>query len=244
MVPSYRTQETEDAKSFLEQVQAGAAANNITLPEELNTNIGTSRDGLQANLSHYGQEVRWDTQNKESVKQTRETGYDFLRRMRQRVGSHLPRPEKLAVRRQYGLAQMPNNNSEHILQALATVKSVSENLEEASLKLSQPTTTRADELAQALQEGLESVKHSHAVQVSLREERVELIIAFRQLRTHIYGFLMETLEEGCRDERLIDFGFKPSILRRKAARPDTGDEVVVVTEVETGVVETPVPVEP
>ncbi len=71
---------------------------------------------------------------------------------------------------------------------------------------------------------------------------MNIIKQFRRLRTKIYAFLMESMPNGSRDERLLDFGFRPSIRHRN---PRPTEEVTVVTEAETSevvsVVETPIP---
>ncbi len=71
---------------------------------------------------------------------------------------------------------------------------------------------------------------------------MNIIKQFRRLRTKIYAFLMENMPDGSRDKRLIDFGFRPSIMSRN---PRPTEEVTVVTEAGTSevvsVVETPIP---
>ncbi len=148
----------------------------------------------------------------------------------------------LAVRRQYGLSEVRFYGQGRLLQVMSTIKAISDGLEDAALKLSQEAVTTAETLSQALRDGLKKRRHFQAEKISLREERVNIIKQFRRLRTKIYAFLMESMPNGSRDERLIDFGFRPSSMRRN---PRPTEEVTVVTEAGTSevvsVVATPIP---
>ena len=130
------------------------------------------------------------------------------------------------------------------MQVLSNIKAISDALQDAALKLPQEAVATAETLSQALRDGLKKRRHLRAQKISLREERVEIITQFRRLRTKIYVFLMENMPDGSRDARLIDFGFRPSNMRRN---PHPAEEVTAVTEVETSevvpAVETLVPAE-
>gem|GEM_PF-3379355 len=148
----------------------------------------------------------------------------------------------MAVRRQYGLSEIRLYDQGRLLQMLSNLKAVSDSLEDTALKLCRKAATTAETLSQVLREGLKKRRHFKAEKISLRQERLSIIKQFRRLRTKIYAFLMESMPDGSRDERLIYFGFRPSIMRRNQ-RPT--EEVTVVTEAATSevvtVVETPIP---
>ena len=151
----------------------------------------------------------------------------------------------MAVRRQYGLSEVRFYGQGRLLQVMSTIKAISDGLEDAALKLSQEAVTTAETLSQALRDGLKKRRHFQAEKISLREERVNIIKQFRRLRTKIYAFLMESMPNGSRDERLIDFGFRPSSMRRNPRPTEEVTVVTVVTEAGTSkvvsVVATPIP---
>ncbi len=197
---------------------------------------------LPDSVAKYGLDQRQDEQERLALLATQKDAVLFLRRIRQVVGAHLPREERLAVRRQYGLSEVRFYGQGRLLQVLSNIKAISDALQDAALKLPQEAVATAETLSQALRDGLKKRRHLRAQKISLREERVDIIKQFRRLRTKIYAFLMESMPDGSRDERLIDFGFRPSSMLRN---PRPTEEVTVVTEAETSevafVVATPIP---
>lgn len=230
MIPSFRAQEMEDAKTRLDNALSGAIATELNFPEAMKTEIEQLQESIADGVAGYGLVQREDAQERLVLLAAQKDVVLFLRRIRQVVGAHLPRAEQLAVRQQYGLAEIRFYGQERLLQILSNIKAVSDDLEDETLKLPAEVITSAETLIQALQEGLEKRRHFKAQKISLREERIELIQQYRRLRTQIYAFLMENMLEGSRDARLIDFGFRPSNLRRN---PNPAEEITVVTEVET-----------
>lgn len=244
MVPAYNTREMENANTRLDKVVSGAAASGLELSESMKTEIASMQQQLQENVAQYRLARRQDQQARLTLLATQEDTVLLLRRIRQIVGAHLPQEERLAIRRQYGLTRIPGNSRERLLQVVSNIKAVSDGLQAAPLKLAKQEVASAKSLAQALQEGLETRRHLRAQMISLRQVRVEVIIQFRQLRTRIYAFLMTVMPAGSRDPRLLEFGFRPSSLRRSGAQAEIeveaeAENVTVVNE-EPEVVSTPV----
>lgn len=244
MVPYYRVQVMEDARNRLDKVLSGETATGLTLPAGLKKEIKSMQKLLAESMAKYGLLQRQDEQARLALLATQQDAVLFLRRIRQVVGAHLSPEVRQAVRRQYGLSEVRSYGQARLLQLLSNIKAISDDLEDAELKLSEEAVTTAETLSQSLQDGLKKRRHLQTQKISLRKERMDILKQFRRLRTRIYAFLMENMPSGSRDERLIDFGFRPSIMRRN---PRSGEEVTVVTESEISevapVVETPVPVE-
>jgi hypothetical protein len=133
----------------------------------------------------------------------------------------------LAIRRQYGLSEIQFYGRARLLQLLSNVKAVSDGQADAGLQLSAPMVAAAEMLAQSLRAGLQNRRNFKAQKTAMREERVLLISKYRLVRARIYAFFMENMPEGSRDARLINFGFRPSNLRKK---PAGAEKVTVVIE--------------
>ena len=106
MVPYFRVQEMENAKTRLAKVLSGATATSLALPAALKKEIESMQQSLPASVAKYGLDQRRDEQERLALLATQKDAVLFLRRIRQVVGAHLPREERLAVRRQYGLSEV------------------------------------------------------------------------------------------------------------------------------------------
>ena len=129
---------------------AGATATSLALPAALKTEIESMRQSLADSVAKYGLAQRQDEQERLALLATQKDAALFLRRIRQVAGTHLPRAERMAVRRQYGLSEMGFYGQGRLLQLLSNIKVVSDGLEDAALKLSAEAVTTAGTLSQAL----------------------------------------------------------------------------------------------
>ncbi len=242
MIPSYLTDEMKQGMMRLDKIRSGAEVTGIVLPEPLKTLVNNSEQALADNLAKYRLAgVEQDLQ-RITAKEKQKATMLFLQRVLKKVGSDLPKDEKHAVRKQYGVVKVEMLGQERMLQELVNVIAVSEAQTDPTLKLPADMLTEAQTLEQEYQTCLDSKRHYKAERNSLRQLRVEVINEYRQVRDNVYGFLMEVMPDGNRDPRLTDFGFRPSLSRRK---PETPEEVTIVSETAvaettTEVAETPV----
>ncbi len=128
MVPSFRVREMGDAKTRLDKVLSGAMATGLTMPAALKTEVESMRQSLPDSVAKYGLVQRQDEQERLALLATQEDAVLFLRRIRQVVGAHLPREERLAVRRQYGLSEVRFYGQGRLLQVMSTIKAISDGL--------------------------------------------------------------------------------------------------------------------
>ncbi len=216
MVPAYRLQKVENAMLRLDKILSGAEVTNLTLPEALKTGIDNNRQALADNVENYALARREHALTALSLRAMQNETLLLLRRARQFVGSHLSLPERDAMRKQYGLATLHRFGQERMLQILTNVIAVSASQTDPALKLPADMVTSAQTLQQAFHHALDNKRHYFAGKISLRQSRVDVIREFRKVRNQVYAFLMQVMPEGSRDPRLTDFGFRPSVLRRKA----------------------------
>ncbi len=226
----------------LNQVLYGAEATGIALPEELVTEIGNLRLAVEANISNYSESKRQYKVCRASLKGMQNTAVLLLRRAREFVGANLSEADRRALREQYGLSTVYSFGQVRLLEILSNVIAISESQTDPALKLPADMIASAQTEVQALQEALDGKRHFYGEQISLRETRVTLELQYRSVRDQVYAHLMQIMPEGCRDARLTDFGFRPSVLRR---RQEASEEVTIVseTEVEEVLVEDTVPAE-
>ncbi len=229
MVQTYRLKYMEGLMTRLDKMLAGAEVTAIALPEELVTEINTLRQGVEANIANYITVKREDAVVRASVVEMKSTGLLFLRRVRDFLGADLSKADRRALRKQYGLPTVSPFGQERLLEIMANVIAVSAGQTDPTLKLPADMITSAQTQVQALQAALNAKRHYHAERIGFRQVRVELELQYRKVRNQVYAFLMQAMPEGSRDARLTDFGFRPSVLRR---RQEAAAEVVVVEAVE------------
>ncbi len=230
MVPYFNARQMENAQARLEKIFAGAEATELTLPEALKTEVEAAHQAITDCINENNLVQSADVQERLDLLQTQDSVMLFLQRVRRVVGAHLSHEKHLAIRAHYGLARLERHGQERLMFLLANLKPVSDELEDEALKLSADVLTTAETLYQAIQSGLKQRLDYKAQKISLRGERAALLAQYRHLRTQVYAFLMESMPEGSRDPRLINFGFRPSNLRRNPAATET---VTVVMDEET-----------
>ncbi len=229
MVHAYRLKFMEWVIRRLDKMLSGTAATGIALPEELVTQINTLRQAVADNISSYTATLHADSVLGVSVVGIQDTSMLLLRRAREAVGPNLSAADRHALWKQYGLLKMEEFGQERLLDILAQVIAASDLQTDPELKVPADIIADIQAQLQALQQGLDSRRHCYAEEIDLRLVRVELELQYRKVRNQVKSFLIKTMPKGSRDPRLTDFGFRPSVLRR---RQDASEEVVVVEAVE------------
>ncbi len=230
MIKSYRLEFMEKLIVRLDKMLSGATVTEIALPEELVTAINNLRLAIEANISSYTTAKQEEEMVAASLQLMQSAVVLLLRRVRKLIGPGMSARDRRALRKQYGLLKIWRFGQERLVSILSHVISVSDSHTEPEKKLPTDILTSVQTQMQAVQEALDGQRHFKAEEDDLRLLRVELDLQYRQVRDLVYAFLMEVMPTGCRDPRLRDFGFRPSILRR---RPESPDEMTAITEVES-----------
>ncbi len=239
MVISFLLELMERIITRLNQMLYGAEVTGIALPEELVTEIANLRQAIETNISNYFMAKRQEAEWRTSLNEMQDASVFFLQRAGDSVGPGLSKANRKALRMQYGLAKVHRFGQVRLLEVLSNVIVISESQTDPALKLSADMITNAQTQVQALQDALDGKRHAYAEQINQRMIRLELELQYRSVRDQVYVLLMQAMPEGSRDARLTDFGFRPSILRRKH---EASEEITIVSEAEVAepaVVETP-----